>query len=117
MLGKYSIESGGYEYGAMHSEKGKAGPQNCVTNAAKTHASRGTTVSRAKPSASVTHANPLVALSTMGDKPAEGYYAGSLYTGIALVVIALLNIILYSVAVRTPTRPTFPTHMTPARAR
>ena len=76
-----------------------------------------TTVSRAKPSASVTHANPLVALSTMGDKPAEGYYAGSLYTGIALVVIALLNIILYSVAVRTPTRPTFPTHMTPARAR
>jgi hypothetical protein len=53
----------------------------------------------------------------MGDKPAEGYYAGSLYTGIALVVIALLNIILYSVAVRTPTRPTFPTHMTPARAR
>ena len=65
----------------------------------------------------MTHANPLVALSTMGDKPAEGYYAGSLYTGIALVVIALLNIILYSVAVRTPTRPTFPTHMTPARAR
>ena len=36
----------------------------------------------------------------MGGGSAEGYYGGSLYTGIGLVVIALLNMVLYLVAVR-----------------
>lgn len=47
----------------------------------------------------------------MGGGSAEGYYAGSLYTGIGLAVIAVLNMILYLVAVRHS--PTTPTHDSP----
>lgn len=41
-----------------------------------------------------------VAVSAMGAGPAERYYAGALYTGIALVVTAFLNIILFIISVR-----------------
>ena len=43
----------------------------------------------------------------MGGGSAEGYYAGSMYTGIGLVVIAVLNMIIYIMAVRRRSVPRF----------